>query len=150
MKRFSIFAVCCFALLLGTAAFAQDPQGQPGLRRRGLNREKRMKRIDVNNDGAISREEWKGKPQVFDRLDKNGDGSLTREELSAAGPRGARQARLGGRLKQMDTNNDKQISRDEWKGDPKRFNRLDVNGDGVITKEELRAIRRNRPNSRGN
>src|SRR5262249_48157553 len=145
MKRFSIFAVCMFALLLGTAAFAQDSQGQPGLRQRGLNRGKRMKRMDVNNDGAISREEWKGKPQVFDRLDKNGDGSLSREELSAAGTRGGRQ---GGRLSQMDTNNDKQISRDEWKGDPKRFDRLDINGDGVITKEELRAIRRNRPNSR--
>jgi len=35
----------------------------------------------VVNDGAISRDEWKGKPQVFDRIDKNGDGVITKEEL---------------------------------------------------------------------
>lgn len=147
MKRFSFIAICVFALLLGPAAFAQAPQGQPSPRQRGgLRREKRMKNMDINNDGAISRDEWKGKRPVFDRIDKDGNGSLTREELSAAGPR---QSRQGGRINQMDMNNDKQISRDEWKGDKKRFDRLDVNSDGVITKEELRSLRRNRPNPPG-
>jgi len=45
----------------------------------------------------------------------------------------------------MDTNNDGKISRDEWKGNPKRFDRLDANGDGVITKEEIGGARQNRP-----
>ncbi|HEV2666439.1 MAG TPA: EF-hand domain-containing protein, partial [Blastocatellia bacterium] len=63
-----------------------------------------MKRIDINNDGAISRDEWKGKPDVFDRIDKNGDGSLTREEFGSAA------RRQPGRLDQMDTNNDGRIS----------------------------------------
>jgi Ca2+-binding EF-hand superfamily protein len=94
--------------------------------------------MDVNNDGAISREEWKGKVQAFDRIDKNGDQSFSSEELRSAGPR------QGARVNQMDANNDQQISRDEWKGPPKRFVRLDVNGDGVITKEELRSARRKR------
>ncbi|HZF37211.1 MAG TPA: hypothetical protein VE715_00170 [Blastocatellia bacterium] len=140
MKRFLIFAACVLALLISISVLAQAPQGQPGPRQRGgLNEEKRMKRMDINNDGAISRDEWKGKPEVFDKLDKNGDGSLTREEFAAAAHRQA------GRLNQMDTNNDGQISRDEWKGNPKRFDRLDVNGDGVITKEEIRSARQKRP-----
>lgn len=147
MKRFSFFAACILFLLTSIPVFAQNPQGpqgQPGPRRRGgLNGEKRMKRIDINNDGAISRDEWKGRPEAFDRIDKNRDGSLTREEFGGAA------RRQGGRLDQMDANNDGQISRDEWKGAPKRFDRLDANSDGVITKEEIRG-RRNRPNPPGN
>jgi Ca2+-binding EF-hand superfamily protein len=96
-----------------------------------------MQQMDTNNDGVISRAEWKGDPQVFDKIDRNNDGSLTREEAIAA----ARQ-HGGERLKQMDTNNDRQISRDEWKGSDEAFNRLDVNNDGVITREEIRALRR--------
>ena len=140
MKRFSILAACVLILLTSISIFAQDPQGQPGPRRRGgVNGERRMKRMDINNDGAVSRDEWKGKPEVFARIDKNGDGSVTREEFAGA-PRPR-----GGRVNQMDTNNDGQISRDEWKGAPKRFDRLDANSDGVITKEEFRGARRNRP-----
>src|SRR5262249_2440061 len=118
----------------------QVPQGQPGPRRRGgHNGEKRMRAMDINNDGVISRDEWKGKPEVFNRLDKNGDGSLTREELADAA------RREGGRPKPMKTSNDVKMSRCEWKGNPKRFDRLDANGDGVITKEEIRGARKNRP-----
>jgi Ca2+-binding EF-hand superfamily protein len=145
MKRFLIFAACVLAFLISISILAQArqgaqaPQGQPGSRQRGgLNVEKRMKRMDINNDGVISRDEWKGKPEVFDKIDKNGDGSITREEFDAAARRQA------GRFDQMDTNNDGRISRDEWKGQPKRFDRLDVNGDGVITKEEMRSVRQNR------
>jgi len=147
MKRFSIFAAYVCALLLAVSVFAQDPQDpqkQRGSRQRGPGGENRMKRMDTNNDGAISREEWKGKQDIFDRIDKNSDGSLTREEFGAAGRHQGRS-----RLNQMDTNNDRQISRDEWKGDAKRFNRLDINSDGVITKEEIRSVRRNRPNRTG-
>jgi Ca2+-binding EF-hand superfamily protein len=145
MKRFSILAVGVLILLTSISAFAQDPQGQPGARRRGAaNGERRMKRIDINNDGAISRDEWKGRAEVFDRIDKNRDGSLTREEFG--GPARNR----AGRLDQMDTNNDGQISRDEWKGAPKRFDRLDANSDGALTKEEVRGARRNRQNPPGN
>jgi Ca2+-binding EF-hand superfamily protein len=126
-------------LLTSISALAQDSQGQPGPRQRGgSNVEKRMKRLDINNDGVISRDEWKGKPEAFDRIDKDGDDSLTREEFgNAPRPR-------AGRLKQMDANNDGKISREEWKGAPKRFDRLDADGDGAITKEELRSARQNR------
>jgi len=145
MKRFSIFAAYMGALLLAASAFAQDPQGRRGPRQRGgAGGEKRMKRMDINNDGAISRDEWKGQSDIFDKIDKNGDGSLTREEFGAAGRHQGK-----GRLNQMDANNDSQISRDEWKGDTKRFSRLDINSDGVITQEEIRARRRNRPNRTG-
>jgi len=139
MKRLLIFAACVFAHLASISVFAQNPQVRPGPRQRGgPGGEKRMKRMDINNDGALSRDEWKGKPEVFDRIDKNGDGSLTREEFGAAARRQA------GRLNQMDANNDGRISRDEWKGNPKRFDRLDANGDGLITKEEIRGGRETR------
>lgn len=145
MKRFLILSTYALVLLTSISVFAQDLQGQPGPRRRGgANGEKRMKRIDINNDGAISRDEWKGKPDVFDRIDKNSDGSLTREEFGSAA------RRQPGRLNQMDTNNDGRISRDEWKGAPKRFDRLDANGDGAITKEEIRGGRLYRQKPQGN
>lgn len=139
MKRLLIFVACVLGLFTSLSAFAQAPQGQSGPRQRGgPNGEKRMKRLDINNDGVISRDEWKGRPEAFDKIDNNGDGSLTREELGDAARRQA------GRLNEMDTNNDGKISRDEWKGAPNRFDRLDANGDGVITKEERRSARQNR------
>jgi Ca2+-binding EF-hand superfamily protein len=136
MKRLLIFTACVFAHLASIMVLAQVPQGRPGPRQRGgPDGERRMKRLDINNDGAVSRDEWKGKPEAFGRIDKNGDGSVTREEFATAARRQA------GRINKMDANNDGQISRDEWKGIPKRFDRLDANGDGVITKEEIRGGR---------
>jgi Ca2+-binding EF-hand superfamily protein len=134
MKRFSIFAVCLLALLLSTPVFGQDPQGQRAGRPQGG---KKLKQMDANNDGQISRDEWKGKPRAFGRLDRNNDGAIGREEVAGAGREyGNRQ------LKQMDANNDGQVSRDEWKGDPEAFSRLDANNDGAITKRELKGRRR--------
>jgi Ca2+-binding EF-hand superfamily protein len=134
MKRLSIVAISLFALILSSESFAQnpDPQTSPGGRRQQGRRS--LQHMDSNSDGKISRDEWSRKPEKFDELDKNGDGYLDREEAVAAGRAHGRRA-----LKQMDVNNDGRVTRDEWKGAPKRFDRLDSNHDGVITQEDLAA-----------
>jgi len=84
MKRFSIFATYLIALLLTVSAFAQNPQDPQSVRRqKGLHRGKKIRQMDANNDGVISRDEWKGRPKRFNRLDANHDGMITKEELRA-------------------------------------------------------------------
>src|SRR5262245_45360471 len=41
------------------------------------------------------------------------------------------------RTKTMDVNNDGVISREEWMGRAEAFNRIDKNGDGSLTREEF-------------
>lgn len=43
-----------------------------------------------------------------------------------------------GRFDRLDTNNDGVISRAEWSGDQRTFDRLDRNDDGVISRREYR------------
>jgi Ca2+-binding EF-hand superfamily protein len=53
------------------------------------------------------------------------------------------QQRIEKRFKALDTNHDGGISRDEWKGRTKAFDRLDANRDNVLSPQELqRAVRR--------
>ena len=84
MKRVSIFMTCLSALLmmaLATAAFPQDPQTSQG-KRAGRHHGK-LKKMDANHDGQVTRNEWKGKPKKFDKLDTNHDGVITKEEIKA-------------------------------------------------------------------
>jgi Ca2+-binding EF-hand superfamily protein len=134
MKLFPKIAAFLFTLLLTSSTFSQTPQTTAG--RRSPKRDGAMKRMDTNNDGKISRDEWSRKAQAFDKLDSDNDGFLTREELSAAAGRTRKRG-----LKQMDANSDSKISRDEWKGNPKRFDRLDTDQNGVISQEEFDARR---------
>lgn len=39
-------------------------------------------RMDRNNDGQLSRQEFRGKPRAFNRMDRNGDGFITRKEAA--------------------------------------------------------------------
>ncbi len=45
----------------------------------------KLKEMDADGDGAISQEEWKGRPEMFSKLDKNGDGSITADEMQGMG-----------------------------------------------------------------
>jgi len=139
MKQFSIIAAFLFALFLVSSTFGQTPDPQTTRGRRLQRRDGAMKRMDTNNDGKISRAEWNRKAEAFDKLDSDNDGFLTREELTAAVGRARRRG-----IQQMDANSDSKISREEWKGKPKRFDRLDTDKDGMISPEELDA-RRPRP-----
>ncbi|HYV06753.1 MAG TPA: EF-hand domain-containing protein [Blastocatellia bacterium] len=51
-------------------------------------------------------------------------------------------------LQRSDANGDGQISRDEWKGRPRGFERLDRNHDGTLTRDEAEQAARDRAEHR--
>jgi acetyl esterase/lipase len=70
-----------------TTALAQQPESSRAGARRGSGISwEQVLRSDANQDGKISKEEFRGPPPLFTRLDKNADGLLTKEEHDAAAP----------------------------------------------------------------
>ena len=104
-----------------------------GGRGRARNRQARLESMDTNRDGQITPEEFQGPVPTFGVLDANGDGVLAAEELTA-GPSGGGRA---GRFQAMDANDDGQLSLDEWAGAQQMFRRLDADGDGLLTPDEI-------------
>ena len=93
-------------------------EGRPG--GRGMGGGGFLQRMDANGDGTISRDEYKGSPEVFGKLDTDADGSLTMEE--------ARQV-----MRVMQELTWEKVDRDEM------FSAIDQDGDGVVTKDEFKA-----------
>ena len=113
-----------------------DASERPQFKGRG-HRGGGMAMLDANKDGVIDRAEAAKFPkfaQRFDQLDKNRDGRLDASE------RPQRMGRGGGMAK-IDKNGDGRISRNEAVGSPfaQRFDQLDANRDGYVTREEMRA-----------
>lgn len=98
---------------------------------------------DANNDGAISRAEVVAlRTQNFSRLDRNSDGYVSASDRPR-GPFGARFDEAFARaLEQFDVNSDRRVSRAEMidAGMP-AFTQGDTNNDGVLSAEELSALR---------
>jgi len=98
---------------------------------------------DANGDGAISWEEVVAlRTQNFQRLDRNNDGYISANDRPR-GPFGARFDEAFVQVKrQFDANSDGRVSRAEMIGAPAPvFKRGDVDGDGVLSAQELSALR---------
>lgn len=91
--------------------------------------------LDRNNDGYLSGREWTGTAQVFARVDRNRDRRLNRAEVNAW--ERDRRERLADRFRDNDDNRDRRISRREWWGRDLGFERLDVDGDGYLSRREV-------------
>lgn len=110
--------------------------------------EARFKALDVNADGRVTADESKLPPRFFDRLDKNDDQAVTLEELQAGPHLGAKGA--GFMFKKADANGDGKVSRAEaTQAALQRYDRLDGNRDGVLTRAELDARRDSKRGPRG-
>ena len=122
----TVFIVMLGGLLLWSAPQRQRPQGRLD-----------PAQMDVNNDGKISKEEWKGPADLFTRIDADKDGYITREEMRQNRPQRGDRRRGRPNFSEMDTNNDGKVSKDEWKGPADLFDRIDANQDGSIVQDEM-------------
>ncbi|MGI5819299.1 MAG: EF-hand domain-containing protein [Armatimonadota bacterium] len=124
---------------------AEGAQGDPAERWQQM-----LQRFDRNNDGQISADEFGGREEFFLRLDVNRDNVITADEAmqvmnrrggegaqGAEGARGDAGARIRQLLENADADGDGNISRDEWPGRAEMFDRLDRDGDGLLTGAEL-------------
>ena len=110
--------------------------------------QRRFRTMDTNNDGVISRTEWNGSRQSFETHDWNNDDVLSGDEVNEATARRGRTADdeaydMMDSFDYMDVNNNGRIDAREWHGTVAAFNRLDRNGDNVLTREEMTSYRGN-------
>ena len=129
------------ALLIGfastTSAATQPPQQdsrQTDLRAR----QSEFREMDRDNDGVITRAEWRGERQSFRRYDLNRDGVLSGNEIWVDRGRGRARGRDLDRLPfaDLDRNGNGVITHDEWRGPIEELRALDADGDDVLTARE--------------
>jgi hypothetical protein len=105
----------------------------------------RFRRMDTNNDGRVSRNEWRGNAQSFRNFDRNNDGVLSGAEVGAGGPWGIagnpRNDEMNNdeRFEYLDVNGNGSIDRNEWDGGYNAFTRLDLDGDRRLSRNEYNA-----------
>lgn len=111
----------------------------------------RLKRMDANGDGQVTKDEFRGPERFWDRLDRDGDDVVTRKEadlaserMSGRAGRRSRQGRggLGGMMRggprglafeKLDVDKDGQVSQREWAA---FMEQADENKDSILQKEE--------------
>lgn len=132
----TILSAAALALIGSGAAFAQVP---------GLDPVAQLRAADANRDGRIARSEFVAwRSGQFRRLDRNGDGYLTRAD--SAGRRAPMGAGSEEALASLDANGDGRVSAAEFsRGPTPLFDRLDVDGNDVLTAAEIEAARSLRP-----
>lgn len=118
-----------------TAAAPSFAAADPAKKEKRINR--LIKRADLNGDGRISKIEMtRGIAVTFSMVDANGDGMLSASEISGAkavikAERKRAKASGQGRL---------QFVKFPGKRINKRFDRIDANGDGMLSKGELERV----------
>jgi hypothetical protein len=103
---------------------------------------RRFRVMDTNNDGVISRTEWTGSRQSFETHDWNNDDVLTGDEIDEAMARRGRTVDdeafdVMDSFDYLDVNNNNWVEAREWHGTVAAFNRLDVNNDDRLSREEM-------------
>jgi hypothetical protein len=95
------------------------------------------RRFPPNQDGAVTRKEFRGPRDLFDRLDRDRDGAITAEDFdwSPKSPFLRQVSTYEGWFREMDGDSNGRVSRKEWQA---LFDRM-AKGKDHITPEDLRA-----------
>ena len=123
-----------------TAAAADDARAQ----RRAQFAQRYFDKLDQNRDGAVTPDEFVSAAVArFQKLDTQGTGQVTAAEIAGSPQAQQRASRVAARIVQrLDSNGDGVVSQDEYlAAAKKRFAHMDRNGDGFIDADELPAQR---------
>ena len=96
---------------------------------------------EANPEQAAQREQMRAamEAELFKLMDTNADGQVDPEELSQADKRALRaQAHKAAAFVMFDSNDDGFLSLDEIPNPAERLGQLDKNGDGTVSKREMR------------
>lgn len=131
-----------FAGMLAVQGVAADQAKERG---RGGAGEIRFRAMDVDNDGVITRGEWRGTDESFHQQDTNRDGVLSGAEVASepsAQARIRRRDELVAQFTRADRDGDTRLRGTEWTADLGSFEQTDRNGDKMVTRAEFLAASR--------
>jgi Ca2+-binding EF-hand superfamily protein len=106
--------------------------------------EQSFEEADANNDGAVSREEYRSaRAKKFSRLDRNSDGYFDEADIPKRRMgRTTASERIEQLRDQFDSNRDQRISESEFANGPTlAFDRADKDGNGLLTTQEIEAAK---------
>lgn len=94
----------------------------------------KYRNLDRNNDGEVSRAEWRGNSRSFQNQDWNGDGVLSGNEVIQGADRNDYYGQ--GTFSSLDDNHDGYLSRYEWRETSSIFGGKDCNHDNKVSRTE--------------
>jgi hypothetical protein len=139
------------AIAAASLASAQPTSGVSAAVQERAAGQMRFAFMDVNNDGRITRDEWKGSERSFINHDWNGDGVLSGDEVGVGQQRTTAWDTADHRPNQferniswteagflnLDHNRDGRLTTNEWHYDLETFRRIDRNRDNAVSPSEF-------------
>ena len=135
--------------LVGAAALL-TPYLAASAEERGTRMQAQFRNADKDHDGSLTREEAKAMPRVaknFDAIDADKSGTVTLTEVQATMKKMAKEMHKRGeeRFKAADGNGDGMLDREEAKAMPRvaqNFDAIDADKSGTVTAKEIHVYMR--------